>query len=145
MARRSIPSSSQAGQSEVLPGGFFVDAPTGRVFLRLPDRSDPNGQLIHLPTRNGAFLVDTQHDVIIEGFEMRFYGAAEYSGFGVDIRASDRMARARMPAGEWTREMPLHRMRCLAPAVARLAARPADWSRSCWGSCGPVATEDEWA
>jgi hypothetical protein len=74
-----------------LPGGFFVDSGQGRLYLRLPDRSDPAGYEIHAAVLPGGFLVDTIHDVVIDGFEIRYYGDGEYSGFGVDIRGSDRV------------------------------------------------------
>jgi hypothetical protein len=80
----------QAGQRGVLPGGFFADEGAGRLYLRLPDRSDPTGQPIHAAVLPGGIQLDGAHDVVLEGLEIRHYGTVEYSGFGVDVRASDR-------------------------------------------------------
>ena len=78
----------QTGQTDILAGGFFVDDQALRLFLRLPDGSNPNGRPIHAAILPGGFLLDGRQHVVIKDFEMRHYGNGEYSGFGVDIRES---------------------------------------------------------
>ena len=79
------------GMTDVLAGGFFVDEANALLYLRLPDRSDPNGEEIHVATLPGGFLIDTVQHVVIDGFELRYFGDGEYAGFGVDIRGSSRV------------------------------------------------------
>lgn len=93
-------SGGQPGQSGVLAGGFFVDGDQGRVYLRLPDRSDPAASTIHLAARRGGLLVDGAHDVVIDGFEIRCYGSHQY-GFGVDLRGAQRV---------WVRNCHIHNL-----------------------------------
>lgn len=73
------------GVPGALPGGFYVDAGAGRLHLRLPDRSDPGGQVIYAAVRGVAIVLDTLTDVVIEGLEIR-----HFNGVGVDVRDSAR-------------------------------------------------------
>jgi MYXO-CTERM domain-containing protein len=77
--------SGKMGVDGVLPGGFYVDEGAGRLHLRLPDRSDPNGQVVYAAVRDVAILLDTLTDVVIEGLEIRHFNSV-----GVDVRDSAR-------------------------------------------------------
>lgn len=70
-------------------GGFFVDAVAGRLYLVTPDHDDPALHDIHVAVRPSAFLLDGINDVVIDGFEMRYFGVtAAAGGVGVDLRNS---------------------------------------------------------
>jgi hypothetical protein len=89
--------SSAEGISE----GFFVDEAASRIYLRTPDGSSPAGQSVHVASKTVGFLLDTVTDIVIEGFEIRYYGTAEYSGVGVDVRDTSRA---------WIRNNVIHHM-----------------------------------
>ncbi|MBI5532495.1 MAG: right-handed parallel beta-helix repeat-containing protein [Deltaproteobacteria bacterium] len=84
-----------------LAGGFFVDSGAGKIYIKLEDGSSPAGHKIHVAAKTVGFLIDTVTDVVIEGFEIRYYGSAEYSGVGVDVRDSSRC---------WVRKNTIHHM-----------------------------------
>ncbi len=77
--------SGKMGVPGALPGGFYVDESAGRLYLRLPDRSDPGGQTVYAAVRGVAILLDTITDVVIEGMEIRHFNSV-----GVDVRDSAR-------------------------------------------------------
>jgi hypothetical protein len=84
-----------------LPGGFFVDSAASRLYIRLPDDSSPAGKPIHVARLGVGFLLDTVSDVVIEGFELRYFGTVEYSGVGIDVRDTSRA---------WIRKNAIHHM-----------------------------------
>lgn len=69
-----------------LQGGYFIGA--GKLYLKLPDGSSPAGKKVHVGSLDTAILLDTISDVVIEGFEIRYYGATE--GTGIDVRDTSR-------------------------------------------------------
>ena len=72
-----------------ITGGFFVDAAAQRLYLITPDHTSPALHAVHVAVLPSAFLLDTIWSVVIDGFEMRYYGRdASYGGIGVDIRDS---------------------------------------------------------
>ena len=89
-------------QSEAagLPGGFFVDSGAGRLYLRLPDGSDPSSHLVHVAVLDTGFLLDTISHVVVDGFEFRYLGGTR-SGVAVDVRDSSRC---------WVRNNTAHHM-----------------------------------
>ncbi len=84
-----------------IQGGFFVDTAASRIYLRAPNGASPAGQQIHVAHRTVGFLLDTVTDVVVEGFEIRYYGSAQYSGVGVDVRDTSRA---------WIRNNDIHHM-----------------------------------
>lgn len=72
-----------------LPGGFFVDASAQRLYLKLPDGGDPNGRAVHAAVLDRGFLLDTIAHVVVEGFELRYFGGAQ-SGVAIDVRETRR-------------------------------------------------------
>lgn len=93
-------SGGQSGKTGVLLGGFFVDTGQGRIYLRLPDRSSPKGKAVHVAALDRAILVDNKEQIVIDGFEIRYYGG-QY-GVGVDLRGARRT---------WVRNCHLHHLR----------------------------------
>ena len=82
-------------------GGFFVDNAAGRIRVKMPAGDSPASHQMHIARLPVAFLLDTVTDVVIEGFEMRYFGSAEYSGVGVDLRDTSRA---------WVRKNQIHHM-----------------------------------
>ncbi len=74
-----------------IDAGFYVDTSASRIYLRTPNGASPAGQAVHVASKPGGFLVDTVTDVVIEGFEVRYFGTVEYSSVGVDVRDSSRV------------------------------------------------------
>jgi MYXO-CTERM domain-containing protein len=74
-----------------IDAGFYVDQNASRIYVRTPSGASPAGQSVHVATKPVGFLVDTVTDVVIEGFEIRYYGTAQYSGVGVDVRDASRV------------------------------------------------------
>lgn len=66
-----------------LPGGFFVG--NGKLYVRLPNGGDPSAVTFHVAVRDTAFLLDTIAHVVVEGFEIRYFGATQ-GGVAVDVR-----------------------------------------------------------
>ncbi len=89
------------GEAMGLAGGFYVDADAQRLYVALPSGDDPSNHEMHVAVRDAGFLLDTLSHVVIQGFEVRYLGAGEYGGVGVDIRDSGRC---------WVRENELHHM-----------------------------------
>ena len=97
-----------------LPGGFFVDEAAGRLYLITPGHTDPAGHTIHVAVLGSAFYLNTITDVIIEGFEMRYYGRDDsYGGVGVDVRDSARC---------WVRSNTIHHVNSGVRARRSLAS-----------------------
>ncbi len=75
----------QIGKNGLIKGGFFVDQTNKRLYLRLPDRSDPSKAKIFASIHEvGFFLYDTS-DIIVRGFEIRYF-----SRVGIDVRNTTR-------------------------------------------------------
>lgn len=72
-----------------LPGGFSVDAAAGRLYVRMPDDSDPSGHAVHVAVREQGFLLDSISHVVIEGFELRYFGSTG-TGVAIDVRDTSR-------------------------------------------------------
>ncbi len=68
-----------------LPGGFYVDSGASKLYVRMPDDSDPSAATFHVAVRDVGFLLDTISHVVVEGFELRYFGSTK-SGVAVDIR-----------------------------------------------------------
>jgi hypothetical protein len=73
-----------------LAGGFFVDQAASRIYVKLPDGSTPSQHTIHVAKLDVGVLLDTVTDVVVEGLEIRYFGAAQYSSVGVDVRDTSR-------------------------------------------------------
>ena len=80
-----------------LSGGYFVGG--GKLYLKLPTGLSPAGHKIHVGILDTAILLDTVSDVIVEGFEIRYYGATE--GTGIDVRDTAR---------SWIRKNMIHHL-----------------------------------
>lgn len=80
-----------------LPGGYFIGS--GKLYLKLPDGSSPAGHKVHVGVLDTAILLDTISDVVVEGFEIRYYGATE--GTGIDVRDTSR---------SWVRKNVIHHL-----------------------------------
>jgi len=80
-----------------LPGGYFIGG--GKLYLKLPDGSSPAGHKIHVGVLDTAILLETISDVVVEGFEIRYYGATE--GIGIDVRDTAR---------SWIRKNVIHHL-----------------------------------
>jgi len=79
------------GVPGAIAGGFFVDEAADGLYLITPDHSDPTFRSVHVAILGSAFLLDTITDVVVEGFEIRYYGRTRsYGGVGVDVRDSAR-------------------------------------------------------
>lgn len=83
-----------------LPGGYYVDAAAGRIYIALPDGSSPEGHAVHVATRNVGILLDTITDVVVQGFEVQYLGA-DGEGAGIDVRDTSRA---------WVRKNQIHHM-----------------------------------
>ena len=84
-----------------LPGGFFVDQAASRIYLKLPSGGALTGHAIHVAKLGVGVLIDTVTDVVVEGFEIRYFGSTQYSGVGVDVRDASRC---------WIRNNDIHHM-----------------------------------
>ncbi len=89
--------------AESIAEGFFVDA--GRLYVR--SLSDPSGFTWQIPILNTAIALNANHNVWIEGFEIRFYGEGNY-GKGIDVRGSNNVVVRNnhihdMPSPVWIR------------------------------------------
>lgn len=71
------------GNPGALAGGFFVDEAQGRLYLRLPDRSNPGDHTIYAAVRGVGILIDTLSHIYIRGFTIQ-----HFSQVGVDVRHS---------------------------------------------------------
>ena len=89
------------GMPGVFPGGFYVDAAASRLYLITPAHDDPAGHDVHVAVLGRAFLLDTITDVVIDGFEMRYYGIDSTTDVAVDVRDSARC---------WIRNNVMHHM-----------------------------------
>ena len=76
-------SGGQAGKTGVLEGGFYVDS-NQQIYLRMPDGSSPTLATIHAAARQRAFYAEGQSHVVIDGFEIRYYGVGWDAAF--DLR-----------------------------------------------------------
>ncbi len=88
----------QAGAAGI-DGGFFVDTAASRIYVRLPGGASPAGHAIHVAHLAVGFMLDTVSDVVIEGFELRYFGTVQDSGVGVDVRDTSRA---------WVRDNDIH-------------------------------------
>ncbi len=71
----------QAGRTGILPGGFFVDATSRRLYVRTPDRVNPATRAVYPATRDFGIQVDTANDVQVDGFEVRYFNRV-----GIELR-----------------------------------------------------------
>src|SRR4029079_9059805 len=73
-----------------------------RLYVVTPDHTSPAGHQVHVAALDNAFyLGSTLSDVVIDGFEMRYYGqTAPYGGIGAQMRG----------ARCWVRNCNIHHM-----------------------------------
>jgi len=84
-----------------ISGGFFVDKAAGRIRLKLPSGDSPASHKVHVARFPTAFTLDSVTDVVLEGFEVRYFGTVQYSGTGVALRNTSRA---------WIRKNDIHHM-----------------------------------
>jgi hypothetical protein len=63
-----------------LSGGFYVSEEEQRLYLRLPDRSDPSNLAVHCAIKDRAFVLDGAENIVIDGFRIRHFG-----GVAIDL------------------------------------------------------------
>jgi hypothetical protein len=71
-----------------LPGGFFVGS--GKLYVRMPDGSNPAPAIFHVAVKNTGILLDTIGHVVVDGFEFRYLGGLQ-GGVAVDVRDASRL------------------------------------------------------
>ena len=89
-------SGGQAGKTGVLKGGFYINS-SQQIYLRLPDGSSPTLTTINAAAKQRAFYSSGQSHVVIDGFEIRFYGVGWDAAF--DLRNTK---------GFWVRNCKVH-------------------------------------
>ena len=67
------------------PGGWYLSEPTGKLYVKLADGSDPDDHVLQVGRLDGVFLVRGAKYVVIEGFRMGYFGAGPY-GVAVHLR-----------------------------------------------------------
>jgi len=77
-------SGGQAGKTGVLKGGFYIDSGPQQIYLKLPDGSSPTLATIYAAAKQRAFYASGQSNVVIDGFEIRYYGVGWDAAF--DLR-----------------------------------------------------------
>lgn len=88
-------------QPGAFPGGFFVDATAQRLWVIAPDHASPATHAMHVAVRDSAFRLDGVEEVIVQGFEVRYYGATAAGSVGVDV-VDSRLC--------WVRDMDIHHL-----------------------------------
>jgi len=84
--------------AEGYPGGWFYDESSGRLYVRTREEDNPDDHAVQVGRVDNGFYIDGRHDIVIEGFEIRFQGSGPY-GKSIYIRHSSRV---------WVRNCILH-------------------------------------
>jgi len=84
--------------SEGYSGGWYYDDSSKRLYVRTREDDNPDNHEMQVGRFDNGFIVDGLHDIVIEGFEIRFQGSSAY-GKGVYIRHSSNV---------WVRKCLIH-------------------------------------
>lgn len=71
-------------QYEGVTGGWFYDREGQRLYLRMPEGEDPNGAELHVARRDRGFHLERADYVLIEGFDLGYFGRGPY-GCAIDV------------------------------------------------------------
>lgn len=58
-------------------GAFFWDAANGKLYAKPRKGDDPDTLSVNLPVLQNGFTINSAHHVIIDGFEIRYYGLSQ--------------------------------------------------------------------
>ncbi len=64
------------GQPGVIRGGFFWDEPTSRLYVLLPDRTDPSGHQVHAAVRSRGLFAHGASFVFVRNLAFRYFPTA---------------------------------------------------------------------